>query len=178
MRNSLDEYCLYYLLLQCLAAASDSVRKEILMSASTGTDLLRQRLHNPAFWERLVADSRHPVRPLLPRRVHRLRPSAAGRRIGRRTGSLLRRRSHADSESRPCFYGLAVLNLMWFAGGAQDHPGGCGQDGWGAAANRLQCRPRSAFPLAHRGGRSPRVLDRQLGKSHAQNPAAQPVVAA
>jgi hypothetical protein len=60
-------------------------------------DLLRQRLHNPRVLGTLVSGSRHPVRPLLHSRVHRLRPSAAGRRTGRRTGRLLRRRSHADS---------------------------------------------------------------------------------
>src|SRR4029077_1100885 len=65
------------------------------------------------------------------------------------------------------FYGLAVLNLMWFAGGLRTTLAAAGQDGWGRGGDRLQCRPRSAFPLAHRGGRSPRVLHRRLGKSHA-----------
>jgi len=82
------------------------------------------------------------------------------------TGSLLRQRSHADSDRggvlRP---GCPQSHVV--RGGTQDHPGGCGQRRLGRGGNRLQCRPRSAFPLAHRGGRSPRILNRCLGKSHA-----------
>ena len=75
-------------------------------------DLLRQCLHNPAFWESLwwVAGSK-AVLCFVPC----LRPSAAGRRIGQRTGRLLRRRSHADSD-RGRILRLAVLNPMWFEG--------------------------------------------------------------
>jgi hypothetical protein len=57
-------------------------------------------------------------------------------------------------------YGLAVLNPMWFEGTLRSSR-------LTRAGDRLQCRPRSAFPLAHRGGRSPRALHRRLGKSHA-----------
>jgi hypothetical protein len=32
------------------------------------------------------------------------------------------------------FYGLAVLNLMWFAGALRTTLADAGQDGWGAAA--------------------------------------------
>jgi len=56
------------------------------------------------------------------------------------------------------FYGLAVLNLMWFAGALRTTLADAGQDGWGAAATASQCRPRSDFPFAHCRGRSPRVL--------------------
>ena len=65
------------------------------------------------------------------------------------------------------FYGLAVLNLMWFAGGDQDHPGRCGTRRLGRGGDRLQRSSRIAFPLPHRGGRSPRVLHRRLRKSPA-----------
>jgi hypothetical protein len=61
------------------------------------------------------------------------------------------------------FYGLAVLNLMWFAGALRTTLADAGQDG----CDRLQRCPRSVFPLAHRGGRSPGVLHCRLGKSPA-----------
>src|SRR6266481_9514846 len=113
-----------------------------------------------------MAHSRNPVHLLLHSRVHRLRPSAAGRRVGRRTGGLLRRGSHADSNrGRVLRLGCSQSHVV--RGGAQDHPGGCGTRRLGRGGDRRQCRPRSAFPLAHRGGRSPRLLHRQLGKSHA-----------
>ena len=48
------------------------------------------------------------------------------------------------------FYGLAVLNLMWFGAAPRDrHPWrkDAGQDGWGRGGNRVQCRPRIPFFL-------------------------------
>jgi hypothetical protein len=85
------------------------------MSASTGTTSSASVYTTPAFWERLWRAAGIQSRPLLHSRVDRLRPSAAGRRIGRRTGRLLRRRSHADSD-RGRILRLAVLNPMWFEG--------------------------------------------------------------
>ena len=113
-----------------------------------------------------MANSWSAVRPLLPSRVHRLRPATADRRIGRRTGSLLRRRSHADfNRGRVLRLGCSQSHVV--CGGARDHPGGCGTRRLGRGGNRVQCRPPIPFPLAYRGGRCPRVLHRRLGKSHA-----------
>jgi hypothetical protein len=44
--------------------------------------------------------------------------------------------------------GLAVLNLLWFAAGAQDHRGGCGARRLGRGGDRLQRGGRRAVPLA------------------------------
>jgi len=66
-------------------------------------------------------------------------------RIGRRTGSLLRRRSHAILIAA-VFYGLAVLNLMWFAG--RSGPAWRMRDKTvGARRRRLQCRLGALFLL-------------------------------
>jgi len=54
---------------------------------------------------------------------------------GRRTRRLLRRRSHANPD-RCCVLRLGILNLLWFAGGAEGHFGGCGRD---AGARRRPC---------------------------------------
>jgi len=56
--------------------ASDSFRKDNLMSASTGTISFSSVYTTPAFWERLWRTA-GIILPLLPSRVHRLRPSAA-----------------------------------------------------------------------------------------------------
>ena len=44
---------------------------------------------------------------------------------------------------------------MWFAGGGQDALEDAGQDGWRGVATASSAA-LGAFPLAHRGGRSPR----------------------
>jgi hypothetical protein len=87
------------------------------MSASTATLSSASVYTSPAFRERLWRTAGHPVRPLLHSRVHRLRrPPVVGGRIGRHTGSLLRHGDRMRSLIAAVFYGLAVLNLMWFAG--------------------------------------------------------------
>ena len=108
--------------------------------------LIQQRVHHLCVLGTLVADSRHPVRPLLHSRVHRIRPSAAGRRIGRRTGSLLRRRSHADSD-RDRVLRLGCPQSYVVRGGAQDTLADAGQDGWGAAATAASAAVGALFLL-------------------------------
>jgi len=157
-QHSLDENRVYSV--RCIArVASDSVRKEI-MSTSTGTTPPPASTQ-PRVLGTLVADSRHTVRPLLHSRVHRLRISRRSAHRPR-TGSLLRRRSHADSDrGRVLRLGCPQSHVV--RGGAQDHPGRCGTRRLGRGGDRLQCRPGSAFPLAHRAGRGPGVLHRRLG---------------
>jgi hypothetical protein len=48
----------------------------------------------------------------------------------------------------------------------QRRPGGCGTRRLARGGDRLQCRPRSAFPLAHRCGRSPSCSIAGSGKSY------------
>src|ERR1700682_4485235 len=68
---------------------------------------------------------------------------------------------------------IAAVFYAWLSSipcgsrGRAGRPGGCGTRRLARGGDRLQYRPRSAFPLAHRGGRSPRALHRRLGKSHA-----------
>ena len=45
------------------------------------------------------------------------------------------------------FYGLAVLNLMWFAAALRTTLADAGQDGWGAAATASSAALRSLFLL-------------------------------
>ena len=127
-------------------------------------DLLLQRLHNPRVPGTLVAGSRHPVRPLrlVAYTVYDHQPQLG---IGRRTGRLLRRRSHADSD-RGRILTAWLSSIPCGSKGRSGRRGGCGTRRLARGGERLQCRPRSAFPLAHRGGRSHRVLHRRLEKSH------------
>jgi len=46
------------------------------------------------------------------------------------------------------FYGLAVLNLMWFAGALRTTLADAGQDGWGAAATAASAAFGALFLLA------------------------------
>src|ERR1700693_113200 len=143
-QHSLDENRVYSVLLYCSRRIRFSSKGDSHEHIHRH-DFLRQRLHNPrCVLGTLVADSRHPVRPLLHSRVLRLRPSAAGRRIGRCTGSLLRRRSHADSDrGRVLRLGCPQSHVV--RGGAQDHPGGCGTRRLGRGGDRLQVPPSERF---------------------------------
>jgi len=159
--NSLDEYCLYYLLLQCLARLRFSSKGES-HERSTGTTSSASVYTTPAFWERLwrTVGIQSVLCFLGAYIVYGHQPQVGGIRPthwqpfydGDRMRILI----------RPCFNGLAVLNLMWFAGALRSHPGGCGQDGWGAAATRLQCPPSERFSSCSSRWSRPRVLDRQL----------------
>src|SRR5712672_4135913 len=80
------------------------------MSASTGTTSSASVYTTPAFWERLW-----------------------------RTAGIQSFLCFYDGDRMriliaAVFYGLAVLNLMWFAGALRTTLADAGQDGWGAAA--------------------------------------------
>jgi len=45
------------------------------------------------------------------------------------------------------FYGLAVLNLIWFAGALRNTLADAGQDGWGAAATASSAALGALFLL-------------------------------
>ena len=145
--------------------ASDSVLMEILMSASTGTTSSASVYTTPAFRERLwrAAGIRSVLCFIVAYIVYDHQPQ-----VGASADALA---DFYDGDRMrilvaAVFYSLAVLNPMWFER-RSGRPGGCGTRRLARGGDRLQCRPRSAFPLAHRGGRSPRVLHRRLGKSHA-----------
>ena len=135
------------------------------MSASTGTTSSASFYTTPAFWERLwrAAGIQSVLCFIVAYIVYDHQPQ-----IGASADALA---DFYDGDRMriliaAVFYGLAVLNPTWFEGTLRT-PGGCGTRRLARGGDRLQCRPRSAFPLAHRGGRSPRVLHRRLGKSHA-----------
>jgi hypothetical protein len=135
---------------------------EILMSASTGTTSSASVYTTPAFWERLwrAAGIQSFLCFIVAYIVYDHQP-----KVGASADALA---DFYDGDRMriliaAVFYGLAVLNPMWFEG-RSGRPGGCGTRRLARGGDRLQRRPRSAFPLAHRGGRSPRVLHRRLGK--------------
>src|SRR5258707_918543 len=53
------------------------------------------------------------------------------------------------------FYGLAVLHLMWVAGGLRTALADAGKDGWGAAATAPRAAPGALFLLLIAGGAAP-----------------------
>src|SRR6202165_6031298 len=96
---------------------SDSVRKEILMSASTGTTSSSSVYTTPAFWERLwrTAGIQSVLCFIVAYIIHGHQPQ-----VGASADALA---AFYDGDRMriliaAVFYGLAVLNLMWFAGGA------------------------------------------------------------
>src|SRR5260370_28468162 len=95
--------------------ASDSVRKEILMSTSTGTTSSASVYTTPAFWERLWRTAGIQsflcfiVAYIVSGHQPQVGPSA----------DPLAAFYHVDRMRiliAAVFYGLAVLNLMWVAG--------------------------------------------------------------
>src|SRR3977135_1494043 len=111
---------------------SDSVRKEILMSASTGTTSSASVYTTPAFWERLwrTAGIQSVLCFIVAYIVYGHQPQ-----VGASADALA---AFYDGDRMriliaAVFYGFAVLNLMWFAGGLRTTPAGGGQNGWGAA---------------------------------------------
>ena len=80
-----------------------------------------------------MADSRHSVRPLLYRRVHRLRQPAAGQTSADALAAF-----YSGASTRiliaAVVYGLTVLNLMWFAAAIRTTLTDAGQDGSSLAA--------------------------------------------
>src|SRR5229473_6039029 len=138
---------------------------EILMSASTGTTSSASVYTTPAFWERLwrAAGIQSVLCFIVAYIVYDHQPQVG-----------------ASADALADFYDgdrmrilIAAVFYAWLSSipcgsrGRSGRPGGCGTRRLARGGNRLQCRPRSVFPLAHRGARSPRVLHRRLGKSHA-----------
>ena len=134
------------------------------MSASTGTTSPGSVYTTPAFWERLwrTAGIQSVLCFIVAYIVYGHQPQ-----VGASADALAAFYGGAGTRIliAAVFYGLAVLNLMWFAA-AIKHLGGCGARRLGRGGDRLQCRRRSAFPLAHRGGHSPCVLERRVRKSN------------
>src|SRR6266850_6657563 len=126
--------------------AFDSVRKEILMSTSTGTTSSASVYTTPAFWERLwrTAGIQSVLCFIVAYIVYGHQPqigasadALAAFYNGDRTRTLI----------AAVFYGLAVLNLLWFAGALRTTLADAGQDGWGAAATASSAALGALFLL-------------------------------
>src|SRR6476646_4162716 len=112
---------------------SDSVRKEILMSASTGTTSSASVYTTPAFWERLwrTAGIQSVLCFIVAYIVYGHQPQ-----VGASADALAA--FYGGDRMRiliaAVFFGLAALNLLWFAAALRTTLADAGQDGWGAAA--------------------------------------------
>jgi hypothetical protein len=103
------------------------------MSASTGTSSSASVYATPAFWERLwrTAGIQSLACFIVAYIVHGHQPQ-----VGASADALA---AFYDGDRMriliaAVFYGLAVLNLMWFAAALRATLADAGQDGWGAAA--------------------------------------------
>src|SRR5216683_1700524 len=126
--------------------ASDSVRKEILMSTSTGTTSSASVYTTPAFWERLwrTAGIQSVLCFIVAYIVYGHQPQ-----VGASADALA---AFYDGDRMriliaAVFYGLAVLNLMWFAAALRTTLADAGQDGWGAAATASSAALGALFLL-------------------------------
>src|SRR5438552_5716249 len=126
--------------------ASDSVRKEILLSTSTGTTSSASVHTTPAFWERLwrTAGIQSVLCFIVAYIVYGRQPQ-----VGASADALA---AFYDGDRMrvliaAVFYGLAVLNLMWFAGALRTALADVGQDGWGAAATASSAALGALFLL-------------------------------
>src|SRR3989440_11464563 len=106
---------------------------EILMSTSTGTTSSASVYTTPAFWERLwrTAGIQSVLCFMVAYIVYGHQPQ-----VGASADALA---AFYDGDRMriliaAVFYGLAVLNLMWFAAAVRTTPADAGQDGVGAAA--------------------------------------------
>ena len=103
------------------------------MSASTGTASSTSIYTTPAFWERLwrTAGIQSLLCFIIAYIVYGHQPQ-----VGASTDALAA--FYDANRTRiliaDVFYGLAVLNLMWFAAAIKTTLADAGQDGWGAAA--------------------------------------------
>jgi hypothetical protein len=103
------------------------------MSAPTGTTSSSSVYTTPAFWERLwrTAGIQSFLCFLVAYIVYGHQPQIGA------SADVLAAFYHGDRMRiliAAVFYGLAVLNLMWFAGALRTTLADAGQDGWGAAA--------------------------------------------
>src|SRR5258707_1251355 len=125
---------------------SGSSRKDNLMSASTATISSSSVYTTPAFWERLwrTAGIQSFFCFLVAYIVYGHHPQ-----VGASADALA---AFYDGDRMriliaAVFYGLAVLNLMWFAGALRTPLADAGQDGWGAAATASRAALGALFPL-------------------------------
>jgi hypothetical protein len=120
--------------------------KEILMSTSTATTSSASVYTTPAFWERLwrTAGIQSILCFLVAYVVYGQQPQVGASAAGLAAfydGDRMRILIAA------VFYGLAVLNLMWFAAALRAALADAGQDGWGAAATTASAALGALFLL-------------------------------
>jgi hypothetical protein len=116
------------------------------MSASTGTTASASVYTTPAFWERLwrTAGIQSVLCFIVGYIVH-----GHQRQVGASADALA---AFYDGDRMriliaTVFYGLAVLNLMWFAAALRTTLADAGQDGWGAAATASSAALGALFLL-------------------------------
>jgi hypothetical protein len=116
------------------------------MSASTGTTSSASVYTTPAFWERLwrTAGIQSVLCFIVAYIVYGHQPQ-----VGASADALA---AFYDGDRMriliaAVFYGLAVLNLMWFAGALRTTLADAGQDGWGAAATASSAALGALFLL-------------------------------
>ena len=116
------------------------------MSASTGTTSSASVYTTPAFWERLwrTAGIQSLACFIVAYIVHGHQPQ-----VGASADALA---AFYDGDRMriliaAVFYGLAVLNLMWFAAALRTTLADAGQDGWGAAATASSAALGALFLL-------------------------------
>jgi hypothetical protein len=118
---------------------------EILMSASTGTTSSASVYTTPAFWEHLwrAASIQSVLCFIVAHIVYDHQPQ-----VGASADALAD--SYDGDRMRiliaAVFYGLAVLNPMWFEGGS-GRPGGCGTRRLARGGDRLQSALGALFLL-------------------------------
>lgn len=116
------------------------------MSASIGTTSSASVYATPAFWERLwrTAGIQSVLCFLVAYIVYGYQPQVGA------SADALAAFYHGDRARilvAVVFYGLAVLNLMWFAGALRITLADAGQDGWGAAATASSAALGALFLL-------------------------------
>ena len=116
------------------------------MSTSTGTTSSASVYTTPAFWERLwrTAGIQSVLCFIVAYIVYGHQPQ-----VGASADALA---AFYDGDRMriliaAVFYGLAVLNLMWFAGALRTTLADAGQDGWGAAATASSAALGALFLL-------------------------------
>ena len=116
------------------------------MSASTGTTSSASVYTTPAFWERLwrTAGLQSVLYFIVAYIVYGQQPQ-----VGASADALA---AFYDGDRMriliaAVFYGLAVLNLMWFAAALRTTLADAGQDGWGAAATASSAALGALFLL-------------------------------
>jgi hypothetical protein len=139
--------------------------KEILMSASTSTTSSASAYTTPAFWERLwrTAGIQSALCFIVAYIVYGHQPQ-----VGASADALA---AFYDGERMriliaAVFYGLAVLNLMWFAAAIKTTLADAGQDGWGRRRRPPQVPPWVLFSSCSPGWSQASHTPREITSSH------------